>query len=33
VISIDYTVLDNHDGELEPSLANRRNFMRVIREI
>jgi LmbE family N-acetylglucosaminyl deacetylase len=33
VIGIDYTVLDNHDGELEPSLANRRTFVRLIREI
>jgi N-acetylglucosamine malate deacetylase 1 len=32
VIGIDYTVLDNHDGELEPSLANRRTFVRLIRE-
>src|SRR2546421_2025686 len=33
VIGIDYTVLDNHDGELEPSLANRHTIVRVIREI
>src|ERR671934_774057 len=33
VIGIDYTVLDNHDGELEPSLANRRTIVRLIREI
>src|SRR3989440_5362750 len=33
VIGIAYTVLDNHDGELEPSLANRHTIVRVIREI
>src|SRR5437016_10343527 len=33
VIGIDYTVLDNHDGELELSLANRHTIVRVIREI
>jgi LmbE family N-acetylglucosaminyl deacetylase len=33
VIGIDYTVLDNHDGEFEPSLANRRTIVRLIREI
>ncbi|MBM4416886.1 MAG: PIG-L family deacetylase [Chloroflexi bacterium] len=27
-----YEVLDNHDGELEPSLTNRRQVIRVIRE-
>ena len=33
VIGIRYTVLDNHDGELEPTLANRRLMVRLIREI
>ena len=33
VIGIRYTVLDNHDGELEPNLANRRLMVRLIREI
>jgi LmbE family N-acetylglucosaminyl deacetylase len=33
VIGIRYMVLDNHDGELEPSLANRRAVIRLIREI
>src|SRR5947209_17578522 len=33
VAGIEYTVLDNHDGELEPSLANRRQMIRLIREI
>jgi len=33
VIGIAYTVLDNHDGELEPSLPNRRALIRLIREI
>jgi LmbE family N-acetylglucosaminyl deacetylase len=32
-IGIRYTVLDNHDGELEPNLANRRLMVRLIREI
>jgi LmbE family N-acetylglucosaminyl deacetylase len=27
-----YQVLDNHDGELEPTLANRRQVIRIIRE-
>lgn len=31
-IGINYLVLDNHDGELVPSLENRREFIRVIRE-
>jgi LmbE family N-acetylglucosaminyl deacetylase len=31
-IGIRYTVLDNHDGELEPTLANRRTIIRLIRE-
>jgi N-acetylglucosamine malate deacetylase 1 len=31
-IGIRYTVLDNHDGELEPTLANRRTIIRAIRE-
>ena len=29
---VEYQVLDNHDGELEPSLANRRQVIKVIRE-
>lgn len=29
---IEYLVLDNHDGELEPTLANRRQIIRLIRE-
>jgi N-acetylglucosamine malate deacetylase 1 len=29
---VEYKVLDNHDGELEPSLPNRRQIIRVIRE-
>ncbi len=33
VIGIEYLVLDNHDGELESSLANRRAVIRLIREI
>lgn len=32
VAGIDYLVLDNHDGELEPTLANRRQIIRLIRE-
>lgn len=32
VIGVEYQVLDNHDGELEPSLANRRQIIRLIRE-
>ena len=32
VAGIEYTVLDNHDGELEPTLANRRTVIRLIRE-
>src|SRR5579884_6894 len=28
----EYQVLDNHDGELEPTLANRRQVIRIIRE-
>jgi N-acetylglucosamine malate deacetylase 1 len=31
-IGIEYTVLDNHDGGLEPTLANRRTVVRLIRE-
>jgi LmbE family N-acetylglucosaminyl deacetylase len=31
-IGADYIVLDNHDGELIPSLENRRTLIRVIRE-
>src|SRR5256885_14228358 len=30
VIGIDYTLLDNHDGQLEPSLANPRTIVRLI---
>jgi LmbE family N-acetylglucosaminyl deacetylase len=33
VLGIDYIIMDNHDGELEPSLANRRAVIRLIREI
>jgi LmbE family N-acetylglucosaminyl deacetylase len=33
VPGIDYIVMDNHDGELEPSLANRRAIIRLIREL
>lgn len=33
IIGIQYLVLDNHDGELEPNLANRRTVIRLIREI
>ncbi|HZS89425.1 MAG TPA: PIG-L family deacetylase [Chloroflexota bacterium] len=33
VLGVTYTVLDNHDGELEPTLANRRTVIRLIREI
>lgn len=33
VLGLDYIVLDNHDGELEPSLANRRSVIRLIREL
>jgi LmbE family N-acetylglucosaminyl deacetylase len=29
---VEYQVLDNHDGELEPSLPNRRQVIRIIRE-
>ena len=32
VIGIEYVVLDNHDGELVPSLENRRRIIEVIRE-
>jgi LmbE family N-acetylglucosaminyl deacetylase len=32
VAGVRYTVLDNHDGEIEPSLANRRMVIRLIRE-
>src|SRR5207253_8132743 len=28
----EYQVLDNHDGELEPTLPNRRQVIRIIRE-
>src|SRR6266849_2028392 len=29
---VEYKVLDHHDGELEPTLANRREVIRIIRE-
>ncbi|TAK24626.1 MAG: PIG-L family deacetylase [Chloroflexota bacterium] len=29
---VEYQVLDNHDGELEPTLPNRRQIIKVIRE-
>ena len=29
---VEYQVLDNHDGELEPTIANRRQVIRIIRE-
>ena len=29
---VEYQVLDNHDGELEPTVANRRQVIRIIRE-
>jgi LmbE family N-acetylglucosaminyl deacetylase len=29
---VEYQVLDNHDGELEPTVANRRQIIKVIRE-
>lgn len=29
---VEYQVLDNHDGELEPTQANRRQVIRIIRE-
>ncbi|MCL5946885.1 MAG: PIG-L family deacetylase [Chloroflexi bacterium] len=32
VIGISYLVLDHHDGELEPSLANRREIIGLIRD-
>jgi LmbE family N-acetylglucosaminyl deacetylase len=32
VLGIEYRVLDNHDGELLPSLENRREIIRLIRE-
>ena len=31
VAGIEYHVLDNHDGELEPTLENRKNVIRMIR--
>lgn len=33
VIGVDYQVLDNHDGELMPTLENRRQVIRIIREV
>lgn len=32
VIGIEYVILDNHDGELVPSLENRRQVIRAIRD-
>ena len=32
VLGIEYIVLDNHDGELMPTLENRRQIIRLIRE-
>lgn len=32
VIGVEYQVLDNHDGELEPTLENRRKIIRLIRQ-
>ena len=32
VIGVEYQVLDNHDGELMPTLENRRKIVRLIRE-
>ncbi len=32
VLGVEYLVLDNHDGELLPSLENRREIIRLIRE-
>ncbi|MBM3213357.1 PIG-L family deacetylase [Candidatus Poribacteria bacterium] len=32
VAGIEYITLDNHDGELEPTLENRRKLIRIIRE-
>ncbi|HEX8234828.1 MAG TPA: PIG-L family deacetylase [Abditibacteriaceae bacterium] len=32
VLGVEYRVLDNHDGELLPSLENRREIIRLIRE-
>lgn len=32
VIGIEYQVLDHHDGQLEPSVANRETIIRLIRE-
>ena len=33
VIGVDYQVLDNHDGELLPTLEHRRQVIRIIREV
>jgi LmbE family N-acetylglucosaminyl deacetylase len=33
VIGVEYQVLDNHDGELMPTLENRRQVIRIIREV
>lgn len=32
VLGVEYRVLDNHDGELLPTLENRREIIRIIRE-
>lgn len=32
ILGVDYWVLDNHDGELEPTIANRRVIISLIRE-
>lgn len=32
VVGIDYQVMENHDGELQPSLENRKKLIRLIRE-
>lgn len=32
VAGIEYQVLDNHTGELEPSVANRKEVIRIIRD-
>jgi LmbE family N-acetylglucosaminyl deacetylase len=32
VLGVQYRVLDNHDGELLPSIENRREIIRLIRE-
>lgn len=32
LLGVEYIVLDNHDGELQPTLENRRKIIRLIRE-